>query len=276
MKKIFKPIMLSICILFLSLSTSYAALDGQVCYLYVKGPARIWTPTIEFEGGNNLLVIGASHEYGVLNGVWQEVPLGFFSFLWAQVEKDEPTTTTTIPDEIPLPSSLGFQPAQTEKTKFLINLWGLVFPLPEVIINPDTDPPTTVVYSILIGSGSYLTAFPASYIGITSTPGEGSTPAFGSLSPPEGEQESTVEITITGVNTTFEDDGIDEILFSPEDGLTVENRSTEGNTVVKFDLIIAADAPLGPKTVTVIYDDGTKFITGANVFEVIAKTTTTE
>ena len=109
MKKILKNCILTIFFLIIPLSTSYAALDGLIYYLYVRGPALVYTPTFEFQGGNDLLVIGASSDYGVLNGVWQEAPLGLFSFFWAQVEQDEPTTTTTIPDEIPLPVTFDCQ-----------------------------------------------------------------------------------------------------------------------------------------------------------------------
>ena len=135
MKNRFKIAILSICILLIPFTASYAALDGLIYYLYVRGPARVYTPTFEFQGGNDLLVIGASSDYGVLNGVWQEAPLGLFSFFWAQVESDEPTTTTTIP-EIPETASLGIQPQQTQQTKFIINLWGLVFSLPPVTFPP--------------------------------------------------------------------------------------------------------------------------------------------
>ena len=101
MKNLCKIAILSMCFFLLAPSPSHADLDGLVYYLYVRGPGRIYTPTFEFQGGNDLLVIGTSSDYGPLNGVWQEVPLGLFSFFWAQVESDEPTTTTTIPDETP-------------------------------------------------------------------------------------------------------------------------------------------------------------------------------
>ena len=262
MKKILKTTILIICILIFPLSTSYADLDGLVYYLYVKGPAWIWTPTFEFQGGNDLLVIGASHEYGVLNGVWQEVPLGLFSFFWAQVEQDEPTTTTTIPEipEIPGTSSLGFQPAQTEKTKFLINLWGLAFTLPSV-------GPGGATFSILVGSGDYLTATPANYIGFAGVPGPGAAPTFVSIRPDTGTQEQELTVTITGSNTTFQDSGVDDVLFSPE-GITVDSFNVQSNTEVECEITIATTAELGDYSVTVLYDGGTEFIIGTNVFEV--------
>jgi hypothetical protein len=269
MKKILKTSILIICILILPLSNSYAALDGLIYYLYVKGPARVYTPTFEFQGGNDLLVIGASADYGVLNGVWQEAPLGLFSFFWAQVEQDEPTTTTTIPDEIPSPSPLSFQPAQTEQTKFIINLWGLAFSLPPITIPsliPGEDP-TVIVYSMLMGSGDYLSSSGVPFIGFTSTPGPGADPAFVSINPVQGRQEEELTVTITGSNTTFQDSGVDDIVFSPE-GITVDSISVQSNTEVRCDITIANDAQIGDYSVTVLYDGGTEFIIGTNVFEV--------
>ena len=272
MKKILKNCILTIFVLILPFSTSYAALDGLVYYLYVKGPAWIWTPTFEFEGGNDLLVIGASHEYGVLNGVWQEVPLGLFSFFWAQVEQDEPTTTTTIPEipEVSGNSSLGFQPAQTEKTKFIINFWGLVFSLPPITIPPSNplDDPTVIVYSMLIGSGDYLSASGVPFIGFTSTPGPGADPAFVSINPESGTQEEQLTVTITGSNTTFQDSNVVGVSFSPEGNITVDSFNVQSNTEVQCDITISATAAIREYSVTVFYDNGTKFITGTNVFEV--------
>jgi hypothetical protein len=93
-------------------------------------------------------------------------------------------------------------------------------------------------------------------------------PEFGAINPDQGEQESTLSVEIACINTTFRDDGFSEILFSPNDGLTVSNVVVLSNTEIEFELEIAADAPVGIKTVTVIWDNGTQFVTGANVFEV--------
>jgi hypothetical protein len=272
MKKILKTSILITCILILPLSNSYAALDGLIYYLYVRGPARVYTPTFEFQGGNDLLVIGASSDYGVLNGVWQEAPLGLFSFFWAQVEQDEPTTTTTIPEvpEVPGTSSLGFQPAQTEKTKFIINLWGLVFSLPPITIPPSNplDDPTVIVYSMLIGSGDYLSASGVPFIGFTSTPGPGADPAFVSIIPASGTQEEQLTVTITGSNTTFQEPGVDSVSFDPTGNITVDSFNVQSNTEIRCDITISATAAIREYSVTVIYDNGTKFIIGTNEFEV--------
>jgi len=250
------------CIFLLAPSPSHADLDGLVYYLYVKGPGRIYTPTFEFEGNNSLIVIGTSSDYGELNGVWQEVPLGPVSFFWAQVESDEPVnTTTTIPDD---PSDLlpqSIQPQQTEKTKFIINLAGFAFTLPQFGTGP--------VFSILIGSGDYLSASGVPYIGFTSIPGPGAEPEFVSISPNTGSQESTLtNVTITGRNTTFDDDDVDDIIFSPAGNITVDRISVQSNTVVECDITIAPDASTQEYTVTVTYDGGTQSITGNNVFTV--------
>ena len=122
MKSSFKIILLSIGILFLSLSVSYATnetapLSSDVSYqiqpssindliylLIVKGPEKLFYPTFEFEAGNSLKVISASHEYGELTGTWQEVDFTSFSYFQAQVEESETATTTTI--TVPTPTNL--------------------------------------------------------------------------------------------------------------------------------------------------------------------------
>ena len=261
MKNLCKIALLSMCIFLIAPSPSHADLDGLVYYLYVKGPKSIWTPTFEFQGGNDLLVIGASSNYGVLNGVWQEVPLGLFSFFWAQVEEDAPTTTTTTPpDETSGTSSLDFQPAQTEKTKYLINLLGLAFTTPAIGTGP--------TFSILYGGGDYLSAGGASFIGITSIPGPGADPEFVSINPVSGAQEEQLTVTITGSNTTFQDDFVTAVSFTPENNITVDSFNVQSNTEVQCDITIAANAEIGDYTVTVLYDGGQQFIIGTNVFEV--------
>ena len=273
MKNLFKIVLLSAFIFLIPLSTSYADLDGLVYYLYVKGPARVYTPTFEFQGGNDLLVIGASSDYGVLNGVWQEAPLGFFSFFWAQVELDEPagtTTTTTTTNQIPTLPLSEVKPAQTEKTKFLINLWGLVFSLPAITIPPviPGGNPTVIAFSMLIGRGDYLSASGVPFIGFTSEPGVGGDPVFVSINPTEGRQEEQLTVTITGRNTTFQDSGVDDVIFSPE-GITVDSFNVQSNTEIQCDITIAANAQTTMDySVTVLYDGGTQFIIGTNVFQV--------
>ena len=128
----------------------------------------------------------------------------------------------------------------------------------------------TVTASVLTEKGVLEDQFEILSIGFSPKP------SFGSISPDQGEQESILtDVTITGANTTFEDDGVDQIIFSPS-GITVDQVSIESNTVVECDITIATDAPpIGNYTVTVRYDNGNKSITGINVFEVSEKHTTT-
>ena len=96
-------------------------------------------------------------------------------------------------------------------------------------------------------------------------------PEFGSISPNQGEQEWTLTLEITGLNTRFRDDPPVNITFIPSEGLTVSNITVRSNTEIEFDLQIAADAPLGFKNVIVMYDDGNKIISASNVFEVLPR-----
>lgn len=251
MKNLCKIAVLSVCILLIPFSASYSQddepfvpiftpLDGYVYYLYVKGPARIWTPTLEFEAGNNLIVIGASHEYGRLDGVWQEAPLGLFSFFWAQVESDEPAnTTTTIPDD---PSDLlpqSIQPQQTEKTKFLINLWGLSFP----------SIPFFASTRVLIGSGDYLGATGVVYTGFSATT---ETPQCKSIDPTSGKQKETdIQVDLVGQNTKFVK-GSTQVTFSGT-GINVSGITVENNTKLSFNISIDEEAAVGERDVIVTY-----------------------
>ena len=94
-------------------------------------------------------------------------------------------------------------------------------------------------------------------------------PKFDSISPNQGEQESTLILEITCVNTTFRDDGVNAIMFSPDDGLKINNITHKIIATLEFNLEIAADAPTGMKSVIVTYDDGSTSIVGSNVFEVL-------
>ena len=276
MKFPFKTFLLSMIILFLSLSASYAmnetdslsadagyqiqqtSLDGLTYVLFLVGPERFFTPTFEFEAGNSLKVIGASHEYGELQGIWQEAPLGLLSYFRAQVEESETATTTTT--AVPTPTDLMLNRFETtEKTKFLIDLWGISYP---------SLPPPFTNLSMLIGAGAYLGANVV-FTGFSGRPTE---PTFGSISPSEGHQESTLtDVTIIGINTTFQDDGVDDISCFPSESVIVSNISTISNTKIEFDLTIDVDASTGLRSVTVTYDGGNKIISGSNVFEVLPK-----
>jgi hypothetical protein len=279
MKSSFKIILLSIGILFLSLSASYATnetdpLSSDVSYqiqpssindliylLFVKGPEKLFYPTFEFEAGNSLKVIGASYEYGELTGTWQEVDFTSFSYFQAQVEGSETETTTTT--TTPSTTNLMLDRFETtEKAKFLIDLWGISF---------SSLPPPFASVGMLLGAGAYLGANVV-FMGFTSAPIPGEDPEFGSISPNEGKQESTLtDVTITGVNTTFQDDPPVSIQFNPLDGLDVSNISTISNTKIEFDLTIAVDAPVGLKSITVTYDDPPTSIVGDAKFEVLPK-----
>jgi hypothetical protein len=280
MKSSFKIIFLSIGILFLSLSVSYATnetdpLSSDVSYqiqpssindliylLIVKGPEKLFYPTFEFEAGNSLKVISASHEYGELTGTWQEVDFALFSYFQAQVEESETVTTTTTTAAPATTNLMSDRFETTETTKFLIDLWGISFA---------SLPPPFASVGMLVGAGAYLGANVV-FIGFASVPIPGEEPEFGSISPGEGKQESTLtDVTITGVNTTFQDDGVDNIGFSPPEGVTVSNISTISNTKIEFDLTIADNAPIEVKSVIVTYDNSSIIISGINVFEILPK-----
>jgi len=278
MKNLFK-ILLCLCILTISIPVIYStkgtdllkadesyqiqptSIDDLTYLLFVKGPERLYTPTFEFEAGNSLKVIGASHEYGELTGIWQEVDFPTFSFFQAQVEESETVTTTTT--TTPTTSNLVLDRFETtEKTKFLINLWGISFA---------SLPPPFDSVGMLLGAGAYLGANVV-FIGFTSTPGE--EPKFGSISPSEGSRESTVSCTVTCFNTTFRDDPPVNVSFSPTTGtdLVVSGLSVVSNTEIEFDLEIAVEAELGEKIVTVTWGDPLKSVssdTAGKFFTVI-------
>ena len=280
MKYLFKIILLSIGILFLPLSVSYAAnemdtLSSDVSYriqpsnindliyiLIVRGPEKLFYPTFEFEAGNSLKVIGASEEYGELAGIWQEVEFPTFSFIQAQVEGSETETTTTTTTAPSTRKLMLDRFETTEQVKFLIDLWGISF---------SSLPPPFSAFGMLMGAGAYL-GENVVFLGFTSVPIPGEEPEFGSISPDEGTQEqSYTDVTITGINTTFQDDGPVTIAFIPPDGLTVSNISTMSNTTIEFDLDIAVNASTTLRSVTVTYDGGNQLISGSNVFEVLPK-----
>jgi hypothetical protein len=131
--------------------------------------------------------------------------------------------------------------------------------------------PNDITFRAIIGAGAYLGANVV-FIGFSTPPIPGEDPKFGSISPGEGKQESTLtDVTITGVNTTFQDDGVDNIGFSPPEGVTVSNISTISNTKIEFDLTIADNAPIEVKSVIVTYDNSSIIISGINVFEILPK-----
>jgi hypothetical protein len=177
-----------------------------------------------------------------------------FSFFQAQVEQSEtPTTTTSTPATEERINLSEVQPAQSEQTKFLINLAGLVFPPFSLLPN----------LSVMVGSGAYLGA-DVVFIGFT---GISDAPTFGSIDPELGIPETTFPYTVTCLNTTFLDGNVN-VSFSPSDGLTVSNIIVQSDTEVQFDLQIAVDALIGQKSVTVTYGSPQQAVTGSGVFTV--------
>jgi len=258
MKKSFKIMFSCLCMLFIPLSTVHANINDLIYVLYVKAPHAVYVPTFEFESNNSLKVIGASGQYGELSGTWQESDLVAFSFFQAQVEESVTSTTTTTTPETPQnPRTLGrmdssaLQPAESDKTKFLINVAGFAFP------------PFPLLPSIgwMVGTGAYLGA-EVVFIGFT---GVSDALAFGSIFPPGALPELTVPCTVTCRNTTFTDGNV-EVAFSPDEGLSVESLSVQSDTEVQFNLVIAVDAPLGQKVVTVSYGSPRISVPGSGLF----------
>jgi hypothetical protein len=94
-------------------------------------------------------------------------------------------------------------------------------------------------------------------------------PQFGSISPEQGEQESTfINVQISSFNTTFLDGYPIFVQFNPSAGLTISNLRALSNTLLEFDLEIAVDTPLGFKSVTVTHGEPPTSLVGVSVFEV--------
>ena len=214
------------------------SLDGLIYLLFVLGPERLFTPTLEFEAGNSLIVIGASHEYGELTGIWQEAPLGLLSFFQAQVEESETATTTTIP--VPASTNLMSDRFETtEKTKFLIDLWGISYP---------SLPPPFSTLSMLIGAGAYLGANVvfAGFSGITDEA------QCSSIDPTSGRQKETnLQIDLVGLNTNFVE-GETEVSFSGT-GIKVSGVTVLNTTKISFNIAIDEEAATGTRDITVTY-----------------------
>ena len=95
------------------------------------------------------------------------------------------------------------------------------------------------------------------------------TPAFGIIRPSTGEQSSTLtNVTLTCEYTSFEEEGVNRITFSPSNGIMVSDINVISNKTIEFDIDISVGTPLGFKSVTVIWDEGKQVIVGNNVFEV--------
>ena len=163
-----------------------------------------WADQFEFDAGDVFRAYTTTK--AELSGTWIETPLGSSSWFQAYVEKsEESTTTTTTPANttttIPSFRSPSGSLSTSQKVKYDINLWGLSF-LNSCLILPFD----AFGYSVIIGYGNYLGAN-ATFLGFAAVPGPGKTPSFGGISPNEGEQEQTyTDVTITGVNTKFQDE----------------------------------------------------------------------
>jgi len=273
MKSSFKIILLSIGILFLSLSVSYAtnetdplssessyqiqqtqtSLDGLIYLLFVQGPASLYTPTFEFEAGNSLIVTGASHKYGVLQGIWQEAPLGQISYFQAQVEESETATTTTI--TIPTPTNLMSDSFETtEQTKFLIDLWGISF---------SSLPPPFSNLSMLIGAGAYLGA----NVVFAGFSGRTEEAQCSSIDPTSGKQgETNIQIDLVGLNTNFVE-GKTEVTFSGE-GISVSGVTVLNTTKISFNIAIDEFALEGIRDVIVTVTDPPQTVVCSQAFTV--------
>ncbi len=284
MKIYYKTLLIILCISLLPLSAVHGeSIKDNTYVVFIQVPTRIWIDQFEFDAGD--VYNAYTTKRAQLTGTWIETELidtQFFSLTWFQayVEKEEePTTTTTTPETtttVPgLNQFFSENLVNSQKVvKYDINIWGLasIFTVP--LIAPDGTP-LSIGFSLLTGYGAYLGA-DSTFFGIASVTGGGGggggEPEFGSISPDEGEQEQNLSVEIGGENTTFQDDGPVEIAFIPNNGdLTVSGVNTVDNDTIEFNLAISSDAEIVFRSVTVTYDDGNKFVTGLNVFEVKAK-----
>jgi hypothetical protein len=270
MKKLYKNLLITICITLMPLSSVLASVSDNNYLVFIWTPTSTlinpqWVDQFEFDAGDVFRVYTTRETE--LTGTWFETPLGSLTWFQGYVESEEESTTTTTPATSTTPtiqSGSMIRPLR-ETSKYDINLWGVSY---EFVPPPPLD---TFGYSIILGYGAYL-GVNATFLGLASIPGPGDEPSFGGISPDEVVQEqSYTDVTITGVNTKFQDDPPVTITFTPSDGLTIKNISVISNTRIEFDLDVATNASTGSRSVTVTYDGGSKLIAGANVFEVKAK-----
>jgi hypothetical protein len=274
MKIYYKMLLIILLISLFPLSAVHAeSIKDNTYVVLIQVPNRIWIDQFEFDAGD--VYRAYTTKRAQLTGTWIETELidtQFFSLTWFQafVEKEEEpttTTTTTVPEVPQLPSS---NLVTSQQVKYDINIWGFAYIFTIPLLAPDGTE-LSIGLSLMTGYGAYLGADSTFWglAGFTGGGGGGGTPAFGSISPDSGQKESTLTaVEITGENTTFQDDGVNSIIFSPDDGLTISNISVQNNTTVRFDLEISASASTGSRSVIVTYDNFTKVITGESVFEV--------
>lgn len=261
MKKLFTISLLSVCILFSSIAVIYSTndpdlskadehpilsskIDDEMYAVLIFTGSKVYLDQFEFDAGD---VFNLTAEEGNYTGSWTATDIAGFTYFTAKVEEPVDTTTTTS-----TPETENQALSQFAESEFTINIWGFV-----------------TGCGLMIGGGAYFDA-DVFFLGYTKRV-EGEEPEFGSISPETGEQESTVRITITGTNTTFQDDPPVEVGFTPPDGLDVGAISTTSNTEIEFDLTIDVDAPTTARTVTVSWDDNTQSIKKDSAFTVTPK-----
>lgn len=287
MKHLIKVLLVGICILLIATPSSPAKDSPVKSAAYQASPSSVfdityavfvWTPVstlfrpryidqFEFKAGD--VFSAYTSRYGELTGTWIESDIGNGTWFQAWVEKEETSTTTTTPSTTTSAITANASRIQlSDKLNYDINIWGVSssFTPPE--------PFDIFTYSTIFGYGAYLGA-DAFFLGFARIPGPDEEPSFGSISPAEGEQEQSLDVTITGVNTTFQDDGPVDIAFVPNDNneITITNVSTISNTEIECNIEISSTATPGFRTVVVTYDDGSKVVTGTNKFEVKQKGT---
>ena len=119
--------------------------------------------------------------------------------------------------------------------------------------------------SPILGVGSYLGANVV-FIGFTGAPGED--PVFGSVTPNEGEQGQTLDVTISALNTTFESAASIEVHFG--EGIDVGTPGVRNDIELNIQITIEDEAKVGERTVSVTYDG--IVISRASAFTVLEKT----
>jgi len=269
MKNLLKISLLSLCLLtiptaaihsnndtdFLQAEEHYqfqqTGIDDEIYAVLIFTGSKIYFDLFEFEAGDEFIV---TSQDGDFTGTWKAADFLTFTYFTAKVETpDETTTTTTASSETTIQA---VKPAGTDT----INIWGFVISLPVPLDS----------LGFMIGGGAYL-GKESFFLGFTQRDVTGD-PEFGSITPNEGQQETTLtDVEITGVNTTFQDDPPVTIAFIPDDGLTISNISTTSNTKIEFDLTIDVDAPTESRSITVTYDNGNQIISESNAFEVLSK-----
>ncbi|MBW1839218.1 MAG: hypothetical protein JRI49_04715, partial [Deltaproteobacteria bacterium] len=222
MKNLLKISLLSLCLLtiptaaihsnndtdFLQAEEHYqfqqTGIDDEIYAVLIFTGSKIYFDLFEFEAGDEFIV---TSQDGNFIGTWKAADFLAFTYFTAKVETpDETTTTTTASSETTIQA---VKPAGTDNT---INIWGFVISLPVPLDS----------LGFMIGGGAYL-GKESFFLGFTQRDVTGD-PEFGSINPDEGQQESTLtDVTITGRNTTFQDDPPVSIQFNPSDGLTVSN-----------------------------------------------------